>query len=400
MKILVIHNAYRFRGGEEQSVALQIAALEASGHQVISYRKNSQDISGLSGFGKLRAAIATPYSPRVFREVSELIHGEKPQLVHVHNVFPLITASAIRAAAKNGVPVVYSHHNYRLSCPSGLRFLRGDVCDRCTGGFFLPAVLNRCVQHKLGPSLTYALALQIDRIIGTFRTDIAVHVCPSRSLQRQLEKIMPTGTPIEIIPHFLPDHSVSERKAERPYIVYLGRISEEKGVMLLAKAAKDLTKYMDIEVLGDGPLREELAQGLSAREENQVHFRGHLANDRRFEFLTGALALVVPSLSEETFSYAVLEAFRAGVPVVAARVGALEELVEEEVNGLLFPRGSHQGMVAAIMRLHRDIIFRNSLARGARESFMKKYTMDVGYQALMDCYRRVLAARRQDERIA
>jgi len=393
MKILIVHNAYRFRGGEERYVTLQTEVLLNEGHEVVFYRKDSRDIERLPAFMKLRVAGEMLYSRRVYREVSELIEVEKPDVVHIHNVLPLITPSAIRASADSGVPVVYSHHNYRISCPSGLRYLNGSACSRCSKGSFIPAVRNRCIQESFWPSLAYAATLQLHKVLGTFVNDVSIHICPTKYLAREVAKVLPAGAMVEVVNHFLPDRPTQPRHGSRPYVAYLGRISQEKGVQVLLRAAPSIVKKTDIEILGDGPLRVPLQESVDSEISASVHFRGHVDDESRFETLEGALAVIVPSLCEEIAGYVVLEGFRAGVPIIASRAGGLAELVEDGVNGILCPPGSSHALATAIERLVQEPQLRDRLSRQARNTYLQKYTAGHGYTALTDCYARAMEMR-------
>ena len=389
MKVLLVHNHYRYRGGEDRCVELQRQALIDHGHQVSLYTRDSRELDGASGTRRITSGLGILYSRRASRELSRLIRKERPDVAHLHNLLPLITVSAISALAEAAVPMVMTHHNYRLICPNGLLFTQGRLCERCpTRGNFVPAVMNRCVQDSSGASLAYAVALTF--AASSYRRSVDLHLCPSMTVRRRVEARLGPGHRVETVPHFLADRDHFPQRRRRPYFAYLGRLSAEKGISVLLGAAR-LVPDADFEIMGEGPLDPAYRGDASLAE--RVRMRGYISDDSRFDLLAGARALIVPSRSMENSPYSVMEAYRAGVPVIASKIGGLEEMVEEGKSGLLVVPGDAVALASSMQLLLNDEALAQDLAQGARVRYQTRHSMAAGYRRLVDCYESVTRSR-------
>ena len=175
MKILVVHNHYRLRGGEDTVFDAECRMLEEGGHTVVRYERTNLDVPR-GVLGRVRTALGTVWSRRSYREVRELIRRERPDVMHCHNTFPLISPSVYYAAAAEGVPVVQTLHNYRLACLNGYLFREGHVCERCLGRAPWRGVCLRCYRGSLAASATVAAMLLVHRALGTWRRKVTRYI--------------------------------------------------------------------------------------------------------------------------------------------------------------------------------------------------------------------------------
>ena len=319
MKVLVVHNRYRQRGGEERAVELQLAALERAGIEHDALFRNS------AAAGRARAARAMLAGGERPDEVGRAVRRLGATVVHVHNMNPLFGARALEAARAAGARVVLHLHNFRLFCSIAVAFRDGHTCFRCRGRFTLPGALLNC-RGSAAESAVYAASLARHQPAALDAVDR--FVTPSRFAAAQLRRL---GLPdrVEVLPNYLPEaeFAADSRAAEGGYALAAGRLAVEKGYRHAIEAAA--LAGVPLRIAGDGPEMGRLRE-LAAAEAAPVDFVGAVAPARVRELLRGAAMAVVPSVGPDVMPYAALEAMAVGVPVVAARSGSLPEIVGEE----------------------------------------------------------------------
>lgn len=378
----MVHNFYRSRGGEEACLENLTRTLTKRGHEVQTFSEDNQRIRG--GLGRLRAGLGCIFSFSAFRRMRKLLRDFSPDVVHVHNVFPLLSPSVYWAAGKHA-RVIQTVHNYRFMCANGL-FLKpdGERCERCLTGNFWNAVRYACYRKSRLESAAMAVSLYIHRQLRTYQRNISRFVVPSAFLKR---KLVAAGFPeerIHLIPHFLgPIDVPSIPQESRRSILYIGRLGAEKGLLTLLAAFEGFQGWT-LKIIGSGPMENLLRQRVQGRHD--VLLLGRLPPEEIQRHLVQAAALVLPSECYENFPMVILEAFRCGLPVIASRLGGMEEMVEENINGLLFETGSPEGLRAALMKIIGDSSLQKKLREGALAAFQKRYLEDVVYPKLMEVY--------------
>lgn len=377
MNILILHNAYQLRGGEETVVAAEAELLRGAGHNVHTEIVSNAEISG--PLKKARVFFSTPYDIRRKLWVRELVGRVKPDLVHIHNFFPLLTPAVHEALTEIGLPVVQTLHNYRLLC-AGAQFLReGKVCEKCLHGSRAWGVVHRCYKNSLPGSL--ALVMMQERSFRQETWSRHVHrfiALTEFSRQKMIEGGLPSDR-IMIKPNFSADSR--QKSAARAGALYVGRLSREKGVASLISAWKDIP-YIPLTIVGDGPERARLER---AAPEN-VQFVGEVPADEVGQLMSRANCLVMPSVWYETFGLSMIEAFAHGLPVVASRLGAMAEIVIPGRNGEHFRPGDPDDLRDKVLSLLTDPERLATLSEGARHDFEEKYTPARNLDLLMAVY--------------
>ena len=378
LRILQIHNTYQKAGGEDAVVASEGALLAGRGHEVRLWSVDNAVIAG--PWAKLRTAWQVPYSHAARRQLGQIIADFGPDVAHVHNFFPLLTPSIYDACRDAGVPVVQTLHNYRTICAGALLLRDGRPCEDCIGGSPYQGALHGCYRGSRPGSLAVARMIARHRGQGTWRTKVDRFIALTEFAKA---KFVEAGFPAEKIavkPNFVEDTGPQEAETERNGALFVGRLSPEKGIGTLLTAWRDLD--VPLRIAGDGPLMS-MAQSTASR--NVVPL-GSLPPAAVNQEMARAAFLVMPSQSYETFGMVIAEAFSKGLPVIASRLGAMAEIVEDGVTGLHFTPGD-SGDLAAKARWAADHPEEmHNMGANARCVYQEKYAPEVNYEMLLAVY--------------
>lgn len=382
-KILLVHNAYMHAGGEDAVFEDEGALLEGHGHLVLRYQTNNDRISGM---GPISLASKTVWNRGAYRGLRDLIRRQRPGVVHLHNTFPLISPAAHHAAAAEGVPVVQTLHNYRLLCPNGLFFRDGRPCEDCLGkALALPGVAHGCYRESRAATAATAGMVAAHRLLGTWSGGVDRFVALTAFAR---DKFIEGGLPAERIsvkPNFVsPDPGVGDGRGG--YALFVGRLSQEKGVGTLLKAwDQPGGDTVPLKIVGDGPFSGAVAR--AAEQNPLIEWVGRRSPGETRRLMQDAAMTVLPSEVYETFGRVAAESFAAGTPVVAAKIGAIEELVDHGRTGLHFKPGDAGDLAHQVQRLAADTSGEVArMRRAARSEYEEKYTAERNYRLLADIY--------------
>ncbi|MEV0392860.1 glycosyltransferase family 4 protein [Polymorphospora rubra] len=325
MKVVVAHNRYRQAqpSGENIIVDLEIDQLAAAGVEVLPFLRSSDEIPSMSKAGKALLPLSPIYAPKAQQDLARLITEHRPDVLHLHNPYPLISPWIVRTAHRHGVPVVQTVHNYRQVCSSGLYFRDGKICQDCRGrAFGMPAVVNRCYRDSRAQSALMA-------------TTLAVHRPTWKSVDRYIaltsairDHLVDYGVPVDRIvvkPNAIPDPGPPAPLGDG--FLFLGRLSPEKGLGLLLDAWR---RHPDgalgrLRIGGDGELRS-LAEEVAASRAD-VEFLGPLDRDGVRAALRASAVVVAASTWHDVLPTVVIEAFAAGRPVLGTALGGIPYLL-------------------------------------------------------------------------
>jgi glycosyltransferase involved in cell wall biosynthesis len=310
--------------------------------------------------------------------------------VHLHNIYHQLSPSVLRPVQRRGIATVMTLHDYKLVCPSYLLLDHGKVCEACLDGHFRHAVARRCKDGSLGASAVLALESTVHRAVGAY-DPVHQFVCPSRFLAGKVARAARYADRLAVVSNFVDVRAVAARRAPGKGAVYVGRLSHEKGVDVLVEAIGRLPGR-HLEVVGDGPERARLEALAAAVAPGRVRFLGRLPREQVLDRLRAAAVAVLPSRCHENQPMAVLEAFACGVPVVAADLGGLPELVDAGRCGELFPAEDAGALAAALGRLLDDPARAAALGAAARARAEQEFTPERHLERLDAVYR---AARRR-----
>lgn len=383
MKIFVAHNFYQRPGGEDGVFADETALLEQNGHTVYRFTKHNDDINHMS---KLKTLRSTFGNPETYQELRELFRKHRFDVAHFHNTFPLISPSAYAAAQDEGIPVIQTLHNYRLMCPASTFFRDGQVCEDCLGkAITWPGVLHGCYRDSRVQSAVVTGMLTFHRIKQTWSRLVNKYIALTQFAKN---KFVEAGMPSEKIvvkPNFIPDPGVGTNPGN--HMVFIGRLTTEKGVRTLLRAWES-NPDIPLKLIGNGPLFEELEETIRSKQLS-VELLGQLDRDQVFQVLKQARCLIFPTELYETFGRVTIEAFACGKPVIASRIGAVAELVENGKTGLQFtPGDAHE------IATHAKFLWDNpdtsiKMGQEARTTYEVNYTSQSNYLQLIEIYKQV-----------
>ena len=393
MKVLVAHNAYQQRGGEDAVVESEVAMLRAAGHEVREYRRHNDELAEM---GKARAAADTMWSRRTRSDLGGLLAAWPADVLHVHNTFPLVSPSLYWAAASARVPVVQTLHNFRLLCPQAMLLRDGRVCRDCVGRVPLPAVRHGCYRGSRAQTAVLAGMLVLHRGLGTWQRKVQRYVALNDFCR---DEFVRGGLPAERIvikPNFVESPPAAGALSgaagtARSGLLFVGRLAPEKGVTVLAQAAASLPDG-SVAVAGSGPLADQVRQapGLQAL--------GALAPAEVADVMGRSLALVMPSLWFENFPRTLVEAYAAGLPVIASRLGAMAELVQDGVTGLLAEPGDAHDWASKMRWALDHPAEMGRMGAAARARYEALYTPQRNLAQLLDIYEQAVMQGGEDFR--
>jgi glycosyltransferase involved in cell wall biosynthesis len=377
LRILVAHNAYQHRGGEDSVVDSEIELLASRGHVVELYRRDNEEIPGMSS---VSLAGQTIWSGRTHREIRERIANFRPDVIHVHNTLPLISPSLYWAASAMGVPVVQTLHNFRLMCLNALLLREADVCEDCVGTVPWRGVLRGCYRGSRPASAALATMLALHRGFGSYRRKVSRYIALNEFCR---SKFIEAGLPedrITVKPNFVDYPALPD--SPRSGFLFVGRLSVEKGLATLAQAMA-LNSNIRLRVAGDGPEAATL-EGLAG-----VTRLGSLPSAQVGNEMMRAQALVVPSIWYENFPRTIVEAYACGLPVIASRIGALAEIVLEGRTGLLFEPGNAEDLADKLSWADKHPEELARMGRQARTHYEANFSPETNYRQLLGIYREV-----------
>jgi len=374
--------------------------LARAGHRVIEYVRDNDEIAAYGVLHRATLGLRTVWAWDSYREMRSLLRRERRDVAHFHNTFPLISPAAYYACREAGVPVVQTLHNYRLLCPAPTFRRDGRVCEDCLGHGPWRGVWHGCYRDSRAATAATALMLSVHRWLGTWSKMVDCYIALTEFARA---KFIEGGLPAEKIvvkPNFVyPDplafnhqSSITNHKSPQGSALFVGRLSREKGVRTLVAAWRQLGNRILLHVVGDGPLRTELEKTASCLGLSSVSFTGHLTPDHLTPLMKRARFLVLPSECYENFPLTILEAFACGVPVIASRLGAMQEIVADGRTGLHFTPGDADDLAAKVEWAWTHPEEMHEMGRAARAEYEFKYTAELNYQMLMEIYQRVLGA--------
>jgi glycosyltransferase involved in cell wall biosynthesis len=386
LRILILHNRYQQEGGEDVVVRAEMDLLLQQEHTVRIVEADNAQINGL--FSQMRTAIEAVYSPGARRRVASELAAFGPDVVHVHNFFPLLSPGVYYACRDAGVPVVQTLHNYRLICCNAVLFRDGRVCEECVGRpFAWPGIVHCCYRGSRLGTASIAAMQAAHRAGGTWQECVDMYVALTEFSRDTFVRGGLPADKIAVKPNFAARRGPAGI-GRGDYGLFVGRLSPEKGIETLLAACEYTTERFPIWIVGDGPLAE---QTKAAAAKSSILHLGRRTQDEVSELMRDAAFLILPSLCYENFPLVIAEAFEAGLPVIASDLGSPGSLVTPGRTGLLFRPGDPKSLAEQIdwAVAHPEELSR--MRRRARWEYEEKYTPERNYELLMEIYEQTLS---------
>lgn len=389
MRILFVHNFYQEQGGEDRVFKNELALLRKYKHEAAVFSVSNNSIKG--NLGKIRAAWHSPYCKEARQKLYGKIGDFRPDLVHVHNFFPLLTPSVYDACRRAGIPVVQTLHNYRTICPGALLMRDGNICEKCVRGSAYKSVRHCCYRGSRLGTVAVARMVESHRKRHTWHQKVDRFIALTEFARKKfIEGGLPANK-IVLKPNFCRDSNLySDSVAKKPnasmgQALFVGRLSHEKGIYTLLKAWWGLN--ITLRVVGKGTLYDWIKENSS----KHVKLLGHLTSNKVGEEMDNALFLIMPSECYESFGMVLIEAFSHGLPVVASRLGSMEEIVEDGTTGLLFEAGNVEDLAEKAIWMVEHPNECRRMGENARRIYKEQYVPEKNYKMLMKIYQDVLS---------
>lgn len=402
MKILCINKFFYLYGGCERYMFGLNQILEEAEHEISHFsmqhplnfdsRFSDYFVSNIDFFdhhnsvsNRIKAASRVIYSFEARRKLANLVNTVQPDIAHLHNIAHQLSPSILATLHKSGIPIIHTLHDYKLVCPIYTMYQNGAPCEKCLGGAYHHVVTNRCNRGSLAASSVNGIEMYLHRILGSYQY-VDMFIAPSKFLYRKVIESGISAERVTQLPLFIDASTFTPRYDHDGYILYFGQLISVKGVDLLLEA---VTRFpaLPIVIAGRGHLQDELQQYAEQHQLN-VRFAGFQSGTALAELIRGAMVVVVPSRWYENQPFAILEAFAYGKPVIAARLGGMQELIQEYETGLLFEADSAEDLAKQLHWIIHNNAQLATMGEKARLYVEDEFSPTHHYTKLYEIYRR------------
>jgi len=405
MKILMINKFFYRKGGSEAYMFDLIGLLKNEGQQIIEFSMQDEknrpskfadyfvkniNFSKREGWLKdLKKAWHLLYSCEAKKKLETLVKTEKPDIAHLHNFNFQITPAILSVLKKYKIPVVWTMHDYHLICPNYRLFTQGKICERCKINKFYNCYKYKCIKNSRAMSFLAMLEMYLHKVILRSYDKIDLFISPSKFLAAKVQEWGIRPEKIKQLYNFvnLEEFKMADEIGEG--LIYFGRLSEEKGLLFLLEAMKDL-KDINLKLVGDGPQKTELKNFIAANNLSNVQLLGHKNGQELYNLIKNSRLVVLPSIWYENNPLAILEAFALAKPVIGSNLGGIPELVKEKETGFVFKAGDFEDLKAKIKDNYFQIDLIRNMGINARQFIEANCGPNKHYQQLLQIYQSLI----------
>lgn len=382
--ILFIHNFYQISGGEDVVFENEIALLESRGVIVSKYTVHNDSVSGF--FSKLLAALTLSFSLTQFIKIRRYILKVKPEAVHVHNYFPVLTASVFFACKSTNTPLIHTLHNFRAVCPTATLMHNEHINEKSILGSSWWAVGKKVYRNSFLGSFAVAIMVELHKYLGTWHSKVDVYIALTEFTRKKYIDAGWPGRKILVKPNFIcdPFDGALELNKDGGYCLFIGRLSEEKGLTFLLDAWRE--HNLPLRVVGEGPLEQLVV----SRTSKDIVYEGRKQKNDVISLIKHADFIIIPSTCYEGFPMVLVEAFACGTPVLASKLGSLVEIITNGFTGLHFDVGNINDFRKKVQWLIDNPERTREMGQNARNEYLAKYTPEKNYEMLMDIYQQAI----------
>ena len=384
MKVLIVHNFYKVRAGEFSVLKNEIKLLKDNGNEVITFYKDNKNIK--SFYSKVIYFLRIVYSKNIFKEFDYYLKQNKPDVIHVHNFFPIMTPAIFFAAKKNNIPIVHTLHNYRLICPTATLMHNNRIYEKSIINSPFSTIIDKVYRNSYLGTFALARMISYHKKYNTWDTQVDKFIALTNFSKSKFIDANFLSDKIEIKSNFVFD-MYDPDSDKKEYALFVGRISEEKGIRYLIKAWKKIDYKLII--AGTGPLENFVKSQLNEK----IIFLGKQNKEEIRSLMNAASFLVIPSIWYEGFPMVILEAYSAGLPVLGSRIGSIEEVVLDNITGLHFEPNQSRDIVKKVNTIIKDRELLKKISKNARKEYLEKYTPSKNYDILKNIYNSVIQSK-------
>ncbi|QCU73928.1 glycosyltransferase family 4 protein [Pseudoalteromonas distincta] len=383
MKVLFVHNFYQIAGGEDAVLKQEMDLLSAD-HDVLEYTVSNDNISCF--FSKVLTLLRVPFSLKSYRQFKQFLTVNKPDVVHVHNYFPLLSPSIFYACKKLNIPVVHTLHNYRAVCPTALLMHKGKINEQSITHNVWWTVRQKVYKDSLLGSFALACMVQLHKRLGTWKSKVDVFIALTEFAKA---KYVEAGWPkhkIIVKPNFIIDPFDGAKSITKTggYALFVGRLSEEKGIDVLLNAWANIN--LPLKLIGTGPFKGVLKNNT----QNNIEYLGLKDKPEVLELIKNADFVVMPSTWYEGLPMVLIESFCCGTPALVSNIGSMQEVVTAEVSGLHFEVGNSSDLQNKVQWIINNPAEIKRFGCNARNEFLNKYTSDINKYQLLNIYQQAI----------
>lgn len=394
MRILIVHNEYKEKGGEDNVFESEYHMLKDAGHEVRKFVCENNDISSVKAI--LQLSYKLFYNTSTVDAVQEIIDDFSPDIIHVHNFFYILSPSVFFVAKKNNIPIILTVHNYRLICAGAYLLRDGKVCETCvTSRLPIQGVIHKCHRSSHLQSAHLISMIMFHKWIGTWSKKVTKYLVLTDFAKEKLvnSNLRINAHQVAIKPNCVSDSGYSNMEDRSDYFLFVGRLSQEKGIDLLINAFSKSKKK--IIIIGTGPLAGKVIE--ASKNFPNIQYDEFKDNELIIEYLKKCKALIFPSIWYEGMPRTILEAFSTGTPVISTDIDNINKIVINNHNGLHFKNNSAESLTEKIEQFSK-LPNVKELYINARSTFEEKYSFEINQKMLLDIYHEVLGYRNKNNK--
>jgi glycosyltransferase involved in cell wall biosynthesis len=396
VRILLIHNTYQQPGGEDVVFRSEGELLARNGHTVEQMLFNNDSIR--SWYDRLRSGLLALYNPISARAIQQKIKVFVPEIIHVHNFTPLVSPSVFFVANRNCIPVAFTLHNFRLLCPSATLFHKDSIYEDSIHSLFpWDAVRKGVYRNSILQTAAVASVNAFHNLAGTWHDRVDRYITPTSFAREKFtnSRLSLPGDKVVVKPSSVesPGKGTFPRQ---DFLLFVGRLAEEKGIRtLLDGAGKSGSKLV---IIGDGPLRKLVEARVSGNP--NITYLGFQERETVVQYMKDCRALLFPSIWYEGGTpLTILEAFSTGTLVLASRLGAMVEMIDDQENGLHFEAGNANDMASKIREIEQYPERSRRIAEEGYRTYLSRYTPEKNYEQLIEIYQQAIAERQKKDKL-
>ena len=382
MNILVVHNYYKIRAGEDTVFNNEVKLLREHGHNVITYTRDNCELDSLPIIKKCLLPFTTLFSIKTYAEIRKIIKDNRIDIIHVHNNICLISPSVFYAGFNMKVPVIQTIHHFRMNCPAATLFRDGHICEECIERNEFHGVKYKCYKNSYSNTFAVALMNELHKIIGTYRKMNFICLTDfnkDKLLEINKRKKYISPSKVYIKPNFSPfSYRYLSYEKRKKQIIYAGRLYSTKGIQILFESWKRISQY-DLVVFGTGPVEDWCKDFIKKNNISNIQMMGVVKNIDLMEHIAESKALILPTQWYEGFPMVLVESFSCGTPVLGSQLGNVGSIIKEGINGFHFDQNSVDSIVEAVNKLH-------DICESTKKTSEELYSLEANYKMLIDIY--------------